>query len=180
MPHLRLAALAACLVLSACSARSPRPAEPAARTVVLVSIDAFRADYLSNDATPNLARIAREGTHAAWMNPSYPSLTFPNHYTLATGLRPDHHGVIHNRMSDSGIGDARSRSGRPRSIGPMSGCGRSAQPLLRTSSGVMSRTDKSPANTGSTAIFFLAQAAYSVGEIPICFLNILLKYSSSG
>lgn len=105
MPHLRLAALAACLVLSACSARSPRPAEPAARTVVLVSIDAFRADYLSNDATPNLARIAREGTHAAWMNPSYPSLTFPNHYTLATGLRPDHHGVIHNRMSDSGIGD---------------------------------------------------------------------------
>lgn len=104
MPLLRAAALAACLVLSACSTRASRPAEPPPRTVVLVSIDAFRADYLSDNATPNLARLAREGAHAAWMNPSYPSLTFPNHYTLATGLRPDHHGVIHNRMSDATIG----------------------------------------------------------------------------
>jgi len=106
MPLIRVAALAACLLLSACNTRPSRPAEPLAqRTVVLVSIDAFRADYLSPDATPNLARIAREGVHAAWMNPSYPSLTFPNHYTLATGLRPDHHGVIHNRMADADIGD---------------------------------------------------------------------------
>ncbi|BDU15834.1 ectonucleotide pyrophosphatase/phosphodiesterase [Lysobacter auxotrophicus] len=107
MPLLRAAGLAACLVLSACSSHASRPAEPAPepRTVVIVSIDAFRADYLSADATPNLARIAREGVRAAWMNPSYPSLTFPNHYTLATGLRPDRHGVIHNRMSDGDIGD---------------------------------------------------------------------------
>jgi len=106
MNFLRVAAVAACLVLSACASHGPRPAEatPEPRTVVLVSIDAFRADYLSDQATPNLARIAREGVHAAWMNPSYPSLTFPNHYTLATGLRPDHHGVIHNRMSDADIG----------------------------------------------------------------------------
>jgi predicted AlkP superfamily pyrophosphatase or phosphodiesterase len=106
MPLLRVAALAACLVLSACSTRAPRPAEPPVpRTVVLVSIDAFRAGYLSPESTPNLTRLAREGAHAAWMNPSYPTLTFPNHYTLATGLRPDHHGVIHNRMSDADIGD---------------------------------------------------------------------------
>ncbi|MDR0182787.1 ectonucleotide pyrophosphatase/phosphodiesterase [Lysobacter arvi] len=106
MPHLRAAALAACLVLSACNFHASRPGEPAAaaRTVVVVSIDAFRADYLSDQATPNLARLAREGARAAWMNPSYPSLTFPNHYTLATGLRPDRHGVIHNRMSDADIG----------------------------------------------------------------------------
>jgi len=106
MPLIRVAAVAACLLVSACNSHPSRPAEPEApRTVVLVSIDAFRADYLSPEATPNLARIAREGVHAAWMNPSYPSLTFPNHYTLATGLRPDHHGVIHNRMTDAEIGD---------------------------------------------------------------------------
>ncbi|WP_206859756.1 ectonucleotide pyrophosphatase/phosphodiesterase [Lysobacter changpingensis] len=105
MPFLRAAAVAACFVLSACSAHAPRPAQAAPRTVVLVSIDAFRADYLSKDATPNLVRLADEGVRAEWMNPSYPSLTFPNHYTLATGLRPDRHGVIHNRMSDADIGD---------------------------------------------------------------------------
>ncbi|MBU8975259.1 MULTISPECIES: ectonucleotide pyrophosphatase/phosphodiesterase [unclassified Lysobacter] len=106
MRLLRIAAVAACLVLSACSTPAPRAfaPPPRAQAVILVSIDAFRADYLSPQATPNLARIAREGAHADWMNPSYPSLTFPNHYTLVTGLRPDHHGVIHNRMSDAGIG----------------------------------------------------------------------------
>ena len=103
MPLLRVAALVACLLLSACAGPAPRPDAPP-HTVVLVSIDAFRADYLSADATPHLARLAREGARAAWMNPSYPSLTFPNHYTLATGLRPDRHGVIHNRMNDADIG----------------------------------------------------------------------------
>ena len=38
------------------------------------------------------------------MRPSYPSITFPNHYTLVTGLRPDHHGIIHNSMDDAGLG----------------------------------------------------------------------------
>ena len=76
-----------------------------ADAVVLVSIDAFRADYLSAERTPNLDRIAREGARAAWMNPSYPSLTFPNHYTLVTGLRPDRHGVIHNKMTDEELGE---------------------------------------------------------------------------
>ena len=71
---------------------------------MLVSIDAFRADYLSPQHTPRLAQLAREGARAAWMNPSYPSLTFPNHYTLVTGLRPDRHGVIHNTMADAGLG----------------------------------------------------------------------------
>ena len=49
-------------------------------------------------------RIAREGVRAEWMTPSYPSLTFPNHYTIVTGLRPDHHGIVHNTMRDAKLG----------------------------------------------------------------------------
>ena len=70
----------------------------------MISIDAFRADYLDLDVTPNLSRIAAEGARARWMTPSYPALTFPNHYTLVTGLRPDRHGIVHNTMTDAGIG----------------------------------------------------------------------------
>lgn len=107
MPSFRIAAAAACLALAACSHPRPTPPPSAApaQAVVLVSIDAFRADYLKPQLTPHLARIAREGARAAWMNPSYPSLTFPNHYTLVTGLRPDRHGVVHNRMADATLGD---------------------------------------------------------------------------
>lgn len=90
--------------VSACTT-TPRTATiPAADTVLLVSIDAFRADYLERGITPNLARIASEGVRARWMNPSYPSLTFPNHYSIVTGLRPDHHGIIHNTMRDAELG----------------------------------------------------------------------------
>lgn len=70
-----------------------------ARTVLLVSIDGFRADYLSRGLTPNLSALAANGVQAA-MRPAFPSLTFPNHYTLVTGLYPDHHGIVENTMSD--------------------------------------------------------------------------------
>ena len=72
--------------------------------MLLVSLDGFRADYLDLGITPNLARLARDGVRADWMTPSYPSLTFPNHYTIVTGLRPDHHGIIHNTMRDAALG----------------------------------------------------------------------------
>lgn len=116
MPSIRSAAAAACLslALAACSslpapsAPAPAVATPArAQALVLISIDGFRADYLQLGLTPNLARIADEGVRAKWMNPSYPSLTFPNHYTLVTGLRPDHHGIVHNSMWDDGLGTFR-------------------------------------------------------------------------
>ena len=90
------------LLLASCV--STRPAMQARDTVLLVSIDAFRADYLDLGITPNLSRIAAEGVRAAWMNPSYPSLTFPNHYSIVTGLRPDHHGIVHNTMRDAELG----------------------------------------------------------------------------
>ena len=72
--------------------------------VLLVSIDGLPASMLGTGVLPTLDRIAAEGVRAEWMNASYPTLTFPNHYTLVTGLRPDHHGVIHNNMIDEHLG----------------------------------------------------------------------------
>src|SRR5690606_4454729 len=71
--------------------------------VMLVSIDGFRADYLDRGITPNLSRLAGEGATGP-MRPSFPSVTFPNHYTLVTGLHPDHHGIVGNNMIDAELG----------------------------------------------------------------------------
>ena len=116
MPTFRNAAAAAlfALFLSACASTQPSgsPAAPAAGarpSVVLVSIDGFRADYLELGLTPNLQRLADQGVRTEWMAPSYPTLTFPNHYTLVTGLRPDRHGVVHNTMRDEALGEFRIR-----------------------------------------------------------------------
>lgn len=64
--------------------------------VVLVSMDAFRWDYDSIYGTPVLDEIARNGVKAERLIPSFPTKTFPNHYSIATGLYPDHHGLINN------------------------------------------------------------------------------------
>ncbi len=62
--------------------------------VVLVSLDGFRYDYSREYGAPHLDAMAREGASTPeGMLPSYPSVTFPNHYTLVTGLRPEHHGI---------------------------------------------------------------------------------------
>jgi predicted AlkP superfamily pyrophosphatase or phosphodiesterase len=69
-------------------------------TVLLISIDGFRADYLDRGVTPNLLRIAKSGVRAEWMQPSFPTKTFPNHYTIVTGLYPEHHGIVGNEFWD--------------------------------------------------------------------------------
>ena len=103
-------ALAVLLSLAACASspqnppRDPVPAPSPRPSVLLVSIDGFRADYLELGITPNLQRIVDAGVRAEWMNPSYPSLTFPNHYSIVTGLRPDRHGIVHNSMEDADLG----------------------------------------------------------------------------
>ncbi|CAN5745762.1 ectonucleotide pyrophosphatase/phosphodiesterase [soil metagenome] len=78
-------------------------AGPAAATskpvVILISMDGFRTDYLERGITPNLSRLAAEGARGT-VRPSFPSKTYPNHYTLVTGLRPDHHGLVDNVMID--------------------------------------------------------------------------------
>ena len=74
--------------------------------LILVSIDGFRADYLGRGLSPNLAALAAGGVRADRMIPSFPSITFPNHYTLVTGLYPDHHGVIANGFEDPKVSAA--------------------------------------------------------------------------
>ncbi|KAJ2784000.1 hypothetical protein H4R18_001392 [Coemansia javaensis] len=69
-------------------------------TLILVSLDGFRADYLDRGATPNLARLGQEGLRADYMLPSFPSSTFPNHYSIATGLYPGCHGIVSNTFHD--------------------------------------------------------------------------------
>ena len=86
----------ALLVLAFASPAAARP------LTILVSIDGFRADYLDRGVTPVLSGLAASGARAA-MRPSFPSKTFPNHYTLVTGLRPDHHGIVDNNMEDPEI-----------------------------------------------------------------------------
>jgi predicted AlkP superfamily pyrophosphatase or phosphodiesterase len=68
--------------------------------VVLVSLDGFRADYIDRFDLPNIRRLADAGARAQWMRPVFPTLTFPNHYSLVTGLRPDRHGIVNNAFYD--------------------------------------------------------------------------------
>lgn len=69
-------------------------------TVIMLSLDGFRADYRSLASTPNLDRLAT-GVAAEALVPVFPAETFPNHYTLVTGLYPEHHGIVANSMWDS-------------------------------------------------------------------------------
>ena len=69
-------------------------------TTVVVSLDGFRWDYPSMYSTPMLDYMAEHGVESGLI-PSFPSKTFPNHYTLATGLYPDHHGIIANSFYDT-------------------------------------------------------------------------------
>lgn len=70
---------------------------------IIISLDGCRWDYPFMYDTPNLDEIGKTGVSGI-MQPSFPSLTFPNHYTLATGLVPDHHGIIGNTFYDKESG----------------------------------------------------------------------------
>ncbi|HEY1308937.1 MAG TPA: ectonucleotide pyrophosphatase/phosphodiesterase [Vicinamibacterales bacterium] len=72
-------------------------------TVVLVSFDGWRWDYESLYSAPNLHRLIARGVGAELI-PSYPSKTFPNHYTIVTGLYPGHHGIVANSVKDPPTG----------------------------------------------------------------------------
>ncbi|TVY39501.1 putative pyrophosphatase/phosphodiesterase [Lachnellula subtilissima] len=72
-----------------------------APTTILISLDGFRADFLNRGLTPRLNAFVKEGISPVYMNPSFPSVTFPNHYTLVTGLYPESHGVVGNTFWDA-------------------------------------------------------------------------------
>lgn len=65
------------------------------RYVVVLSMDGFRSDYPQKAHTPTLDSLGKVGIRSTF-RPSFPSVTFPNHYSMATGLHPDHHGLVNN------------------------------------------------------------------------------------
>src|SRR6478672_4638307 len=68
--------------------------------VVLISFDGFRADYVERFDLKNFKAFIKNGGSAEALIPSFPSKTFPNHYTLVTGLYPGHHGLVDNTFFD--------------------------------------------------------------------------------
>jgi predicted AlkP superfamily pyrophosphatase or phosphodiesterase len=98
---LRLLLLAAVLGFASCS--TPPVAGTRSPLLILISIDGFRWDYLQKYPAPELRRLAAEGVHARRMTSCFPSLTFPNHYSIVTGLRPEHHGIVANTFFDPAL-----------------------------------------------------------------------------
>jgi len=101
--------LASMLLASAPTLAATTPEQDYTRTekveirdpvTILISIDGFRPDYLERGITPHLSALAASGIYGP-MRPSFPSKTFPNHWTLVTGKTPDHHGIVGNKMQDS-------------------------------------------------------------------------------
>ncbi|MFL5459559.1 MAG: ectonucleotide pyrophosphatase/phosphodiesterase [Gemmatimonadales bacterium] len=93
------------LVLAGSRTPSGIPAAPAGPIVVLIGLDGFHPSYLSRPPSRHLRELARQGVQARWMTPVFPSLTFPNFYSIATGLYPEHHGIVSNTMVDSALGN---------------------------------------------------------------------------
>ncbi|WP_242122686.1 ectonucleotide pyrophosphatase/phosphodiesterase [Sphingobium sp. Sx8-8] len=92
-------------VLAACTPVDQRPAAIAAvenrqAVTILISIDGFRPDYLQRGVTPHLNALAEGGVEAT-MRPSFPTKTFPNHWAIVTGDRPDRSGIVANTMEDA-------------------------------------------------------------------------------
>lgn len=69
-------------------------------TTIFISLDGFHPHYISEKLTPTLHNLLLNGYGAPYMIPSFPSSTFPNHWTMATGLYPQYHGIVGNRFYD--------------------------------------------------------------------------------
>ncbi|TNE51083.1 MAG: alkaline phosphatase family protein [Bacteroidetes bacterium] len=80
--------------------------------VILVSYDGFRSDYVEKYQAPNFQAFIRKGAAAEGLIPSYPSKTFPNHYTIITGMYPGHHGLVDNTFYAKDLGRKYSTSNR--------------------------------------------------------------------
>jgi predicted AlkP superfamily pyrophosphatase or phosphodiesterase len=74
-------------------------------TVILISVDGARTEYFTRGLTPAFDRMAREGVRAAYMLSQFPTKTFPNHYTITTGLYPDAHGIVDNEFWDANLNE---------------------------------------------------------------------------
>src|SRR3569832_333763 len=99
---MRLAVRPLVAPLLLCAAGTPAAAQSddVRPYVVLVSFDGFRADYLDRLPLPAFRRLAQAGVRARAMTPSFPSKTFPNLYSIVTGLYPGDHGIVANAFWD--------------------------------------------------------------------------------
>ncbi|MEO8682836.1 MAG: ectonucleotide pyrophosphatase/phosphodiesterase [Vicinamibacterales bacterium] len=91
------------IVVAFSAACGPSRLAPERAIVVLVSIDGWRWDYIERFQPPALTRLAGEGVRAEGLIPQFPSKTFPNHYTIVTGLRLAHHGIVSNNMESPDV-----------------------------------------------------------------------------
>lgn len=119
-----LVALFLSLALAISTACRPLPT-----AVVLISFDGWRWDYDQKAPAPNLQKLFARGVRAERLIPSFPSKTFPNHYSIVTGLYPAHHGIVANNIFDpesglkfglsdrKAVGDSRWWGGEPIWIG---------------------------------------------------------------
>jgi predicted AlkP superfamily pyrophosphatase or phosphodiesterase len=92
------------LALSSSAPGAGTQATPPGQIVLLIGLDGFHPGYLDRPESRHLQELAREGVRARWMMPVFPTLTFPNFYSIATGLYPEHHGIVSNTMMDSALG----------------------------------------------------------------------------
>ena len=106
-------------LLACITCTPPHPPAPASgQTTILVSLDGFRWDYIDRPQAVNLRALAARGVRARRMVPAFPSKTFPNHYTMVTGLYPEHSGIISNTMWDDVIGKTFTMSARDVMVDP--------------------------------------------------------------
>jgi len=98
--------------------RAQAPVTDLKPTVILVSLDGWRWDYAQKYSAPTLERIIKRGVSGPLI-PSFPSKTFPNHYTIVTGLYPGHHGIVANAVEDPPTGRRLTMSNRKEVQDPM-------------------------------------------------------------
>ena len=91
------------VALYAAIVNAQQPIKDLKPTVILISLDGFRYDYLDKYHPPTMEALAKDGVRARWMIPSFPTKTFPNHYTIVTGLYPGHHGIVSNNIADPAL-----------------------------------------------------------------------------
>lgn len=96
-----LVTLAGCAQSGTTGARGPTAADDSLseQTVVLISIDGFRHDYIELHGANNIAKIAEQGVRSDGLIPVYPSKTFPNHLSIVTGQYPSKHGIVDNNFT---------------------------------------------------------------------------------
>ncbi len=85
----------------AAAAQAPKP------ILILISLDGWRHDYIHRANVPAIRALADAGVRSEGLIPAFPTKTFPNHYTIVTGLYPENHGIVSNTMQDPLIGPER-------------------------------------------------------------------------